>query len=161
MDRRLSRILGGIEIVMLLTPVSISALGGLYVLTRLGALQEQPGPYLGILLYLALPVGVAIAALIALWRTLGAFVLGGPQALLQVSRMWWRLLMAGCVFAVGAILYFGAERLGLVSSDSVALFIPMGIGALGVVLLVPVIHIAVEYRLAMRSNYRIERTSES
>jgi len=126
----------------------------------MGWLRNQLPPSLGFF-YLTLPFAVAIAALVALWRILGAFIFGGPRALLEVPRLWWSLLVAGSVFAMAAALYIAAEWLSLISSDSFALLIPMGTKAIGAILLIPLIHIGVEYWLAMRSNYRMERTCDS
>ena len=142
MPRVLSRTFGLLEIAVLLLPTSFFALPGALMIT-----WEVPD--FGFLASsLLIPLSVALAGLIALWRALGAFVIAGPEALRRLPQVWRWLLYMGGVFSGASVLCLLANRLDLLWFETEAVPLPIAIGAAGATLLLPLLHLAVEHKLA-------------
>jgi hypothetical protein len=106
---------------------------------------------------------IAIAAMTALWRILGAFVLQGAPCFRGIHRAWWWLATVGAVMVVAALLI----QIGL-PMQTARPFSPMAdlmaymllVGYAGLSLLMPFAHVSIERWRQMRSHNDLEQAAE-
>jgi hypothetical protein len=93
----LSRVLAAIELAVFLIPASYRAVFAV-VLLWLDPFGKSVFPVDLFVLLLT-----AIAAMTALWRILGAFVIRGDACFQGIHRMWWWLVTAGALMVIVAL----------------------------------------------------------
>ena len=147
---------------MFLIPASFQAVVGMALLfLGVQGSDQQPINIPGEL-WLLLPI--TMAAIIAAWRILGAFILQGELCFRSIHSVWWWLATLGATMVVPGLIVRINERMefapGWPSTDDFmdSVFL---IGYMGFKLLIPFTHVSIERWRHERSKDRREDTIKS
>ncbi|HEY6998366.1 MAG TPA: hypothetical protein VIE89_14790 [Candidatus Binatia bacterium] len=150
-----SRVLAAIELAALLIPTSGRALLAT-VLVWVDPFGKSVFP-VGLFVLLL----IAIAAIAALWRILGAFMFIGGDCFATIHRVWWWLTIAGVAMVIASLPLRLSYRLQFMLPDSPLtdfVFYVSAVGYGGTYLLIPLAHVSIERWRRTRSAHRLETT---
>lgn len=149
MPEVVSRIIAGVEALLIAVPTTLLALFGLVAFPALLLESRLPVPStIGLI-----AVTCSIAGLVAGWNLLARFISGGRQRLRAAPKIFWVLSMAGATLAlIGLTTWLLPRRMPNFLVENFILY------AYGVPTLIPLAHLYFEG--STRSNNRLQRTGE-
>ena len=145
-----SRIVAGLELMLIVLPTTVLALGGVLMVASSTFTTEMAA--------LASALAVALVAIAGVWRLLVPLLLGHDRAAPAAARAWWLAVWVGGAFVlIGLVVALLASRLleptdrsrGVVGSATIVAFF-------GVPMLIPLAHLVLEALRGKRSNNSLE-----